>query len=172
MAPDLTPSANSPAPGREASPNPAADQDAEAPGETVTARTAEAAQEQDIPAHPAVTDNDRATAAAAGAAGDFFFFPGSHPDTAPPGIPAPYPQAEPRQVELPGAARAITTALPDGPFVPDGPGTGPEMTPAPAPAPRAGGPAPPTGDDIVLGSAAFPPSCSANCSTRPTTASP
>ena len=46
--------------------------------------------------------------------------------------------------------------MPDGPFVPDGPGTGPETAPAPAPAPRAGGPAPLTGDDIVLGVSRLP----------------
>ena len=36
------------------------------------------------------------------------------------------------------------------------PGTGPETAPDPAPAPRAGGPAPLTGDDIVLGVSRLP----------------
>ena len=129
--PRLPSSADSPAPGREAGPDPAAAQDAEAPGETATAGTAEAAQEQDIPAHPAVTDNDRAAADSGRTqrmtavtltrpgtpppgAGPSPDAPGSHPDTPPPGIPAPYPQAEPRQVEPPGAARPPRRAPPDG----------------------------------------------------------
>jgi hypothetical protein len=168
----LPTSVDSLASGREADPDPAAAQDAEAPGETVTDGTAEAAQEQDIAADPAVTDTGRTAAAAAGAADDGGDAdpagnpalgagpspgdPGSRPDTPPSGIPAPYPQAEPRQVEPPGAARATTPALPGGPFVPDGPGTGPETALAPAPAPRADGPAPLTGDDIVLGISRLP----------------
>jgi hypothetical protein len=152
-APDLPSSANSPAPGREARPDPASAQDAEALGETATAGTAEAAQQQDISAHPAATDNDRATATAAGPSDDGGDAdpagnpvpeawpspgdPGSHPDTPPPGIPTPRPQAEPRQVEPSGAARATTPTLPGGPFVPDGP-------------------APLAGDDIVLGISRLP----------------
>jgi hypothetical protein len=168
--PDLKTSADSPAPSREGGPGPAAAQDAEALGETATADTAEAAQEQDIPAQPAVTGTGRAPATAPDTAGNLGDAdpagkpapgegsspddPGSH--TARPGIPAPRPQAEPRQAELPGAARDITPALPDGPFAPYGPGTRPEITPEPAPALRAGGPAPLTGDDILLGISRLP----------------
>jgi N12 class adenine-specific DNA methylase len=159
---------------RPAKASPAHQGETPARGPETAPGAAEPAQEQDTPAHPAVRDNDGAMATAAGPADDGGDAdpagnpaptagpspddPGSHPGTPPPGIPAPRPQAEPREVELPGAARATTLALPDGPFVPDGPVTGPETAPFPARASRAGGPAPLTDDDIVLGVSRLPAS--------------